>query len=442
MDAFISYRRETGLDKARSIATELKRQEYSVFFDCDSLVEGLFNQKIYKNIENSHNFILVLSEGCLNRCSDENDWVRLEVEHALKLKKNIIPVLCDGFTTPENMVESIAQVMIIQGVTYNAVRFEQSVGDIINRLRDENGEKILISRRSNVANVYYAKNGMSGEEQKRIDADYRATHAVEEEIFDTFLKDREKVVVFNPAIYKSDVVFKRYAKHEQIAQVFGLMNREEDAQEANRQMEDPSVHFTGKIYAGNMEYTDFEEQMDRILSENDLNGFDIIDLSLILRDLSDPQTKLQQAVDRLNEGGVVYVREIDHDMVLAYPDPQQLVAKMMQFIKRDDYSGDYLAGRKVYNMLKRAGIEEVHVVPAMLSTADLSTKQRKDLMETYFSYVAREYASLLEGDPDNAYYASAIDWIKLHYEELGEMFRHPEFYFLSGFMFFYGRADD
>lgn len=437
MDAFISYRRDTGLDKARGIAEGLKDKEYTVFFDCDSILDGKFSTRIYKNIENSSNFILVLSKNCLNRCESEKDWVRLEIEHALKMGKNIIPVMCTDFSTPEDIVESISSIMRIQAVPYDAYNYKESISRIIDRLMDENGKKLFITKKNNIANTYYANVGLSDAEKKRITADHKVSRGVEEKVFRTFLEGRENVVVFNPAIYVSDLTFQRYDKQEQISQVYGMMNLAEDVELANKQLAEHK-NYTGKIYTGNMEYDDFEDTMDRILSENGLNGFDVIDLTLILRDLSKPQEKLQQAVDRLNENGVVYIREIDHDMVLAYPDPQGLIDKMMEYIKNDKYSGDFFAGRKVYNMLKKAGIDKIYAENTMLSTVNMSTRDRMDLMETYFSYVIREYGSMYDSDPDDAYYSSAVEWIEMHYEELKEMFRHPDFYFLSGFLFFYG----
>ena len=437
MDAFISYRRETGLDRARSIAMGLKSKNYSVFFDCDSLVEGKFNQQIYKNIENSYNFVLVLSKNSLDRCTNEGDWVRLEIEHALKLGKNIIPVMCSDFVIPEHIEESIASVLMIQAESYNAVTFDESISKIINRLKDANGKRLLLTKRHNVSNTFYANGGMSREEKRRIKADYKTTQEIEERIFNTFLEGRQNVTIFNPAIYLNETTFKRYDKHEQITQVYGMTNSEEDAAEAN-QMLSVNPNYKGKIYVGNMEYENFEDMMDSILSENDLKGFDVIDLSLIIRDLSNPLEKIKQAVDRLNENGVIYVRELDHGMVMAYPDPQNLIGTMLDYIKNDLYSGDFFAGRKTYNLLKMAGIDDVYFRNEMISTVNMSSRERIDLMETYFSYVIREYKSMLEKEPDNVNYSTAIEWIEMHYSELEDKFRHPDFFFLSGFMFFYG----
>ena len=91
-DIFISYRREGGADKARILKTELTSRGYRVFLDFDELTDGIFNERIIKAIESAPIFMLLLSENALDRCSNENDWVRMEIEHAIKLERHIIPI--------------------------------------------------------------------------------------------------------------------------------------------------------------------------------------------------------------------------------------------------------------------------------------------------------------------------------------------------------------
>ena len=87
---FISYRRGSGLYMAKNIATYLSSHGYKVFFDYDSMQNGVFDKQIYTAIENSNDFILVLTENALDNCSDPNDWVRAEILHAKKYNKNFI----------------------------------------------------------------------------------------------------------------------------------------------------------------------------------------------------------------------------------------------------------------------------------------------------------------------------------------------------------------
>lgn len=104
-DIFISYRREGGLELADSIYQRLINAGYSAFLDLEQLNSGKFNTKLIGVIEQCQDFILVLPPDALDRCADEDDWVRQEVECALKHKKNIIPIMLRGFEWPA--VESL-----------------------------------------------------------------------------------------------------------------------------------------------------------------------------------------------------------------------------------------------------------------------------------------------------------------------------------------------
>ena len=117
-DIFISYRR-TSFDTANLIATKLTMSGYSVFLDIETLRSGMFNQKLYEAIEECNDFILILPPNALDRCVNEEDWVRKEVEHALKLKKNIIPIMLSGFVWPSknSLPDSISELPNYNGIT-------------------------------------------------------------------------------------------------------------------------------------------------------------------------------------------------------------------------------------------------------------------------------------------------------------------------------------
>ena len=77
-DVFISYRRDGGFEMARLLYDHLKGIGLNPFFDLEKLCSGQFNEKLYREIEDSANFLLVLPPKSLERCKNENDWVRLD----------------------------------------------------------------------------------------------------------------------------------------------------------------------------------------------------------------------------------------------------------------------------------------------------------------------------------------------------------------------------
>lgn len=84
-DIFISYRRFDekgnigGRDQARLIAKQLELEGYHPFFDYSELKDNEFDKVIIPAIGNCRVFILVLTKNSLNRCENEDDWVRIEI---------------------------------------------------------------------------------------------------------------------------------------------------------------------------------------------------------------------------------------------------------------------------------------------------------------------------------------------------------------------------
>ena len=118
-DIFISYRREGGLELADSIYQRLINAGYSAFLDLEQLNSGKFNTKLIGVIEQCQDFILVLPPDALDRCADEDDWLRQEVECALKHKKNIIPIMLRGFEWPsvDALPESLRDLPNYNGIS-------------------------------------------------------------------------------------------------------------------------------------------------------------------------------------------------------------------------------------------------------------------------------------------------------------------------------------
>ena len=93
---FISYRR-TNLPWALNIYQDLTHHGYDVFFDYQSIDSGDFDKIIIDNIKARAHFIVVLTPSALDRCKEPNDWLRREIETALEERRNIVPLIMEGF---------------------------------------------------------------------------------------------------------------------------------------------------------------------------------------------------------------------------------------------------------------------------------------------------------------------------------------------------------
>lgn len=142
-DIFISYRRKGGAEKARPLKSELERRGYRVFLDFDELKDGVFDQRIMDAIDEAPIFLVILSAHSLDRCINEDDWVRKEIEYAVKKKRHFVPVNPDkefeGFSvdTPESIRKGVGQHQ------FSHIDFEQLFKASIDKMVSERIEPLL-----------------------------------------------------------------------------------------------------------------------------------------------------------------------------------------------------------------------------------------------------------------------------------------------------------
>lgn len=136
---FISYRRDGGFETANLIYDRLTNCGYSVFLDVENLRSGKFNEHLYCQIDNCKDFLVVLGPNSLERCFEKDDWVRLEVAHAIKMNKNIIPVLLRNFKFPDTpLPDDIKELKNYQGVEASPEYFNASMKRIMDLLISNN----------------------------------------------------------------------------------------------------------------------------------------------------------------------------------------------------------------------------------------------------------------------------------------------------------------
>ena len=142
-DVFISYRRDGGEMLAHILYERMKDAGYYVFQDVESLRSGDFNTALYDVIENCQDFILVLSPGALDRCSNPDDWVKNEIVYALEHKKNIIPIMMRGFEWPEYLPPEIDILRYKNGLTASTEYFDNFIKKLESFLDSKKASKTM-----------------------------------------------------------------------------------------------------------------------------------------------------------------------------------------------------------------------------------------------------------------------------------------------------------
>lgn len=149
-DIFVSYRR-TASESAGLIVEKLRSMGYRIFFDVESMRSGKFNEQLYNVIQECTDFVIVLPENALDRCNDEDDWVRKETLEALSSNKNIVPVMLRGFTWPSPMPYGMEELQNYQAVVSSPEFFDLAIQRLASYLKSRPHAAIWKKRKRRAA---------------------------------------------------------------------------------------------------------------------------------------------------------------------------------------------------------------------------------------------------------------------------------------------------
>ena len=117
---------------------DLDHNGYDVFFDYLNIDSGSFEKVIIENIKSHAHFLVILTPSALERCKEPNDWLRREIETAMDEKRNIVPLMFEGFgfgspPTKEALTGKLASLNDYNGMTVYSEYFFEAMEKLRNR---------------------------------------------------------------------------------------------------------------------------------------------------------------------------------------------------------------------------------------------------------------------------------------------------------------------
>lgn len=450
-DIFISYRRHHGEAWAAHVKELLEKRGVRCYLDKHKKRTVDFKESLLRNINQSNNFLLVLSEGVFEKREDETDWVRDEIAYAHRNNKNIIAVIFNGYDPSQvKWSEEIEDVAFLE--TLECLKFDDtnvnlrdaSINTILEYMVDETGKPWKPSSINNnnwYGDVISEEDRLwmttSSEVCKKIDF-YAMSQMLKNPVF----KDLKEVNYFSFMAYDVDCLYKKVdssRKSEEASQIkvntYGFCHKY-DLNHANDLFgENHFEEFSNE--------NDFEIELKRIMQENKIKYFDIIDMTLVLKDIKYPEKVLRKIVKYLNpNGSALYIRDLDDDLVVAYPDEKGYIKKLIELLALDPGAGNRHFGQKIYTYLNRSGAEEIFMVDASVTTANCKVNVQRKICDAYFSYLLPEFRQLVKDYPENDEYIDALNWLEHNYSFVESMFESKEFYFRAGYISGYGIYKD
>ena len=434
-DLFISYRRDGGFATARLLYEHLKKIGINPFFDLEELSAGQFNTKLYSAIEESLNFTPILSKNALDRCENEDDWLRLEIAHAIKMKKNIVPIILEEFEWPIDLPDDIKELPTYNGVHISKEYYDASLSKLISMLKNVSlattANLDAVSSYEREGNAYIFSDDKKEIRRLKIQQDLMIDfdYDVYSRVCDAFDELRVLDIGSNTGAFVQD----RIVKCGKVAKLIGLEYDRGFVESSNAKY---GVEGKIKFFEQNVEDEDFVDRLEAYMEEMGVKDFNVVNISMLILHLKSPYKMLKAIRRFLARGAILVIKDIDDGFNIAYPDERGDIQRIYNICKKSRTSGYRNSGRQIYTLLMRSGYRDVKFEKMGISTPGMDYEKRSALFDTYFSFILEELKIYVKENPEDQRAAKDLEWYDRIYEDLEAQFQDENFFFNLGFVLF------
>lgn len=394
-DVFISYRRKDGSYPAMFIYHDLIDAGYSVFYDVANIRNGEFPKLIKENIKSCTDFLLIVTESTFSeKIFEENDWVHQEIKLAIKLKKNIVPIFIGESIIPDNLPKDIAKMSNFNGIKQidpqmihdtNKKLFKEYLKAPFDSL--DNDRKIKL--RCSIYDATY------GDEFDRLKIQAENSLSSDMTVLKKYIDNKKQYNVLDVGCAYGFVGKTRF-NGEQFSNIIGIDINKKCISKAKELNADTRFSY----YTADIESEDFENRLQSIKKEHNIEKFDIIYIALVIHHLKDSNKFLKRIKNFLSDDGIILLRGSDDGSKLAYND-EGFMKRIIELTLKVPNVSDRYNGRKLFSQLKKSGYSDINIFSYMRDISSMDLDERENLFIESFSYrinyVRREY----ENDPNS-----------------------------------------
>ena len=394
---------------------------------------GDYATSIMNAIEEARIFVVVL-----NNAASESVHVLNEVENAYKriVEKNgdltILPFRLSNEDLSKAMEYYINRLHWIdassQGVDNAIAELKSKVKAILSPRSDASS-----AQRARTANPYFKEDDKK--EKHRLAVQQELLRNFDAELYDKIAAETDTLTVLDLGSADGSFVMDRLGRRENLGMLLGIDYDKSCVDAANSAYGSDKIAFR----QGDLESDSIENVIRAFLDEKGIAGFNVINLSMVILHLQNPQKLLRIVRKFAVKNAMVIIKDIDDGFNVAYPDTDGNFEKAIKMCADSPFSGFRESGRQIPHLLHKTGFRDVRLVKCGVNTMGMDYDEREALFDTYFSIIKMDFDRLAEEVPDDKQYSEYRDWLAEHYADMEDAFLEDDFFFSLGFVLFTAR---
>jgi SAM-dependent methyltransferase len=374
IDIFISHHSDSSKGLVVKVANILEELGHACWYaERDIMGSRNYTEEIPVAIRKCKMFLLLL-----NKHANASDEVLREIQLAVN-KMPILIIRLDDCELRNSIqyVASVSQMISIMGLNSEMTvqRICEAICSMLEKTDDnkcdQEKEDVFRSSRSENDLEFYGDFG----ERKRLELQHFFVTKFAESTYDSILEKYEDGSFLDIGCNTGEQSRIFLRNHPNMKYYIGV-----DKEEASL-MQGRTLYPQGHFYQIDCESNEIDERLSEIEEELGIDGFDIINLSMVILHTKEPHILLDVLESHLAEDGCVIILDIDDGFNVAYPDPNGNFKKAVDLCFETAYSGFRHSGRQIYKLLHDVELEDICLHKMGMSTVGMTRKEKEEFYD-------------------------------------------------------------
>ncbi len=251
------------------------------------------------------------------------------------------------------------------------------------------------------------------EEIKRLAVQKALLKEFERPIYERVIAGRSELCALDIGCNDGSKTIERFTK-EHFSKVIGIDILDSVVEEANRQYGDDVYSF----YCCNTALKSFSKKIQRIIDEEGVKGFDVINCSFVLMHVPYPEIVLSCLRRYLLPDGQIVIIEPDDTISKVTPDHNRLFKHFSEILMQDVYAGKRDFGRYVPGILEASGFSDWCMQAERIFSEQDDKSKKSDVFVVFCSYLKNDLEILRKEHPGNKTIKKQLKWVRDNEERL------------------------
>ena len=267
------------------------------------------------------------------------------------------------------------------------------------------------------------------EERRRLERQQKFLLKFDSSTYDQHLNDKKNINILDLGCSNGRGMMERLGKRE------GLYNRLIGIDSSASSIDEARYYYDNKnisFYVVDVESEDFLSKMHGIMKQEGIDGFDFINCQSLLLHLKNPFNVLKSVRSLMNDGGIIFILDVDDGLTLAYPDKDHLISHLFDIDYQLPTTGNRHCGRTIPGLLSLAGYKDIVLEKAGINTCSLTHEERETLFRFNYDFIKAGLEATVKKDPNNREMQNHLNWVIKMGDEMEKRFYSDSFFFTYG----------